>query len=68
MMIMSLYYLSQNISKSELKKIDVVCSNFGPNIFTFVDQLLLIFWNGESILLERPNFEKSLVSQRKRIR
>jgi hypothetical protein len=68
MMIMSLYYLSQNISKSELKKIDVVGSNFGPNIFTFVDQLFLIFWNGWSILLERPNFEKSLVSQRKRIR
>jgi hypothetical protein len=41
----------QNISKSESKKLDVFGSKFRPNTFTFVDQLLLIFCNGGSILV-----------------
>jgi hypothetical protein len=39
----------QNISKSELKKFDVFGSKSRPNIFTFVDKLLLIYYNGGSI-------------------
>jgi hypothetical protein len=44
------YVLSpfQNISKSESNKFDVFGSKFGPN--TFTDQLLIIFWDGESNL------------------
>jgi hypothetical protein len=40
---------SQNIIKNELKKLDVFGLKFEPNTFTFVDQFLLIFWDGGSI-------------------
>jgi hypothetical protein len=40
---------SQNINKSGSKKFDVFGLKFGPDIFTFVDQLLFIFWDGGSI-------------------
>jgi hypothetical protein len=42
--------LLQNISKSESKKVDVFGSKFRPNTFIFVDQLLLIFCNGGSMV------------------
>jgi hypothetical protein len=39
---------SQNINKSKLNKFDVFGSKFGSNIFIFIDQLLLIFWDEEN--------------------
>jgi hypothetical protein len=41
--------LLQNISKSELKKVDVFGLKFGSNTFTFIDKLLFIFCNKGSI-------------------
>jgi hypothetical protein len=46
---------SQNISKNEPKKLDAFGSKFGPNTFTFIDQLLLIFCDGGSMLLWHIN-------------
>jgi hypothetical protein len=53
MAVQSTFYILlplQNINKSESKKLDVFGSKFKSNTFTFVDQLLLIFCNGGSIL------------------
>jgi hypothetical protein len=43
---------SENISKNESKKkkLDVFGSKFGSDTFTFIDQLLFIFWDGGSIV------------------
>jgi hypothetical protein len=40
----------QNISKSESKKLDIFGSKFRPNTFIFIDQLLVIFWDGGSTI------------------
>jgi hypothetical protein len=40
---------SQNISKSKSKKFNIFDLKFRPNTFTYVDQFLLIFYNGWSI-------------------
>jgi hypothetical protein len=44
-----IFHPLQNISKSESKKLDVFGSKFRQNIFTFVDQLVLIICNREGI-------------------
>jgi hypothetical protein len=40
---------SQNTYTSESKELDVFGLKFVPNTFTFVDQPLIIFWDGGSI-------------------
>jgi hypothetical protein len=52
----------QNINKSESKKLDVFDSIFGPNTFTFIYQLLLIFWDGGVFIKSKWSNQVKLVT------